>query len=133
MRSGRGRSTVICFITWKPGCFASYASCTRKRRKRRKRKERGMSMRRMRAEPHVCLRAAAALSLVLCIGLRIDGAVAQVSERATATTVEPHTTLEDPFNRAFFLDRLEARDGGANLVWDARFWAGYTFDKLLLR
>ena len=94
-----------------------------------------MSTRRMRPEPHVGVRAAAVatLSLVLCLGLRIDGAVAQVSERATATTVEPHTTLEDPFNRAFLLDRLEARDGGADLAWDARFWAGYTFDKVLLR
>lgn len=87
-----------------------------------------MSTPRMRTEPRSRVAAAAALLL----GWWMTGAQAQDSAGATMPTLEPHAMLEDPFNRAFLLDRFEARDGGA-LVWDARFWAGYTFDKLLAR
>jgi copper resistance protein B len=43
--------------------------------------------------------------------------------------------LEDPFNRSLLLDELELRDddGSRDLAWDATFWAGRTFDKLLVR
>lgn len=90
-----------------------------------------MSTPRMRTEPRS--RAAAAAAAGVLFGLCVAGAHAQDSAAAASPTLEPHAMLEDPFNRAYLVDRFEARDGGAGLVWDARFWAGYTFDKLLLR
>lgn len=83
----------------------------------------------MLTEPRTRAAAAAGLLLGLCIAT----AQAQDSAGAAMPTLEPHAMLEDPFNRAYLVDRFEARDGGAGLAWDARFWAGNTFDKLLLR
>lgn len=46
-----------------------------------------------------------------------------------------HGMLEDPFNRSLLVDELEAHgdDGSRELAWDATFWAGHAFDKLLVR
>jgi copper resistance protein B len=66
-----------------------------------------------------------------------EGAAAQQPSGAAPMTgdLEPHATLEDPLNRSFLLDQFETRerDGGRDLAWDARFWAGYAFDKVVLR
>jgi copper resistance protein B len=49
--------------------------------------------------------------------------------------VPAHAMLEDPFNRSLLVDELETHEqhGGRELGWDATFWAGRAFDKLLLR
>src|SRR5690606_18581307 len=69
----------------------------------------------------------------LLFGLCYAGAHAQDSAGEPMPILEPHAMIEDPFNRALLVDHFEAQDGGAGLTWDARFWAGYTYDKLLLR
>ena len=95
-----------------------------------------MSTLRMRTEPG--RRTHAALTAVGVV-LGVLGAQVHAQEPAAngaqLGAIEPHAMLEDPFNRSFLLDQLEARDGddGRDLVWDARFWAGYAFDKLVLR
>lgn len=62
-------------------------------------------------------------------------AAAQELPTSAPVGVPAHAMLEDPFNRFLLLDELELYDAdGANeLAWDATFWAGYTFDKLLVR
>ena len=46
-----------------------------------------------------------------------------------------HETLEDPFNRAFKIDQLEAFDADetTNLRWDVDMWVGYALSKLTIR
>lgn len=71
----------------------------------------------------------------LAVGLLVAAAgVANAQESASPTPagVPAHAMLEDPFNRFLLLDELELYDGD-ELAWDATFWAGYTFDKLLVR
>jgi copper resistance protein B len=43
--------------------------------------------------------------------------------------------LEDPFNRSLLVDELEGHEqrGSGELAWDATFWAGYAFNKLVVR
>jgi copper resistance protein B len=74
----------------------------------------------------------------LAFGLLLAAAgVAGAQEVSTSAPVgvPAHGMLEDPFNRFLLLDELELYDGdgGDELAWDATFWAGYTFDKLLVR
>jgi copper resistance protein B len=58
-------------------------------------------------------------------------AYGQASE-APPVGVPAHGMLEDPFNRALLLDELEVHDENG-LAWDAAFWAGRTYNKLLVR
>jgi copper resistance protein B len=46
-----------------------------------------------------------------------------------------HTMIEDPFNRSLRVDELELheQDGRRGIAWDATFWAGYAFNKLVVR
>jgi copper resistance protein B len=59
----------------------------------------------------------------------------QVSEGAAPVGVPAHGMLEDPFNRSLLVDELEMHehDGRRELAWDTTFWAGYTFNKLVVR
>jgi copper resistance protein B len=42
-----------------------------------------------------------------------------------------HGMLEDPLNRALLFDEIETHEG--DLAWDATFWVGRAYDKLLIR
>jgi len=69
--------------------------------------------------------------LASCVGASL--ALAGVAHgQESAVTMAGHSMLEDPFNRSFLLDELETHEED-DLVWDATFWAGRTFDKLALR
>lgn len=59
----------------------------------------------------------------------------QAADEPPPVGLPAHSMLEDPFNRSLLLDELETfeRDGRRELAWDATFWAGYAFDKLLVR
>jgi copper resistance protein B len=64
------------------------------------------------------------------------GAVhAQESSAPDAVGLPAHSMLEDPFNRSLLFDELELHehDGSRDVEWDATFWAGRTFDKLVVR
>jgi copper resistance protein B len=70
------------------------------------------------------------------LALFAAGAAAQeVPQTGIPVGVPTHETLEDPLNRAFKIDELEALDGdGTNdLRWDASAWAGYALNKLAIR
>jgi copper resistance protein B len=67
-------------------------------------------------------------------------AVATVAHGQTADGAAPvglpvHPMLEDPFNRSLLVDELETHDddGSREVAWDATFWAGHTFNKLVAR
>lgn len=78
-------------------------------------------------------------ALVACgLPLALAGfahAHAQASDDPGPLGVPAHSTLEDPFNRALLFDELETHEhrGRRELAWDASLWAGYTFDKLVVR
>jgi copper resistance protein B len=46
-----------------------------------------------------------------------------------------HTMLEDPFNRSLRVDELELheQEGRRGIAWNTTFWAGYAFNKLVVR
>lgn len=75
---------------------------------------------------------AAAGAALLALGGLVH---AQDSEAPAPVGVPAHSMLEDPFNRWLLLDELETHEQGGSreLAWDATFWAGYTFNKLLVR
>lgn len=56
----------------------------------------------------------------------------QVSDEAPPTGLPAHAMLEDPLNRALLFEELEWHDRD-DLQWDGRFWAGYAFNKLMVR
>ena len=60
---------------------------------------------------------------------------AQPPDSPAPVGLPAHSVLEDPFNRSLLVDELETHDdaGSRALAWDATFWAGRTFDKLLVR
>jgi copper resistance protein B len=82
-------------------------------------------------EQSVSFRAAAATTLLAVAGL----VHAQGVEAPAPTSLPAHSMLEDPFNRFILLDELETneQDGSSELAWEGTFWAGYAFDKLLVR
>lgn len=49
--------------------------------------------------------------------------------------VPVHAMLEDPFNRAIWVDELEGRDanGGTPFAWDMSFWVGRSLDRFTVR
>lgn len=59
----------------------------------------------------------------------------EVSPAGLPMGVPTHETLEDPFNRAFKIDELEALDADdtTDLRWDVDMWAGYSLNKLTIR
>jgi copper resistance protein B len=59
----------------------------------------------------------------------------QAPAASTPVGLPAHPMLEDPFNRSLLFDELETHehDGSRDLAWDATFWAGRAFDKLLVR
>jgi copper resistance protein B len=62
-------------------------------------------------------------------------AQAQARDEPAPTGVPAHPMLEDPFNRSVLFDELETHEQGGRreLAWDATIWAGYAFNKLLIR
>lgn len=56
----------------------------------------------------------------------------QAPEASTPVGLPAHGMLEDPFNRSLLLDELELHEHD-ELAWDATFWAGRAFDKLVAR
>ena len=67
------------------------------------------------------------------MALAFAGAVhAQTSGAETTGASDAHAMLEDPLNRSFLLDQLELYEDD-ELAWDATFWAGYAFNKLMAR
>jgi copper resistance protein B len=60
---------------------------------------------------------------------------AQPPDSSAPVGLPAHSMLEDPFNRSLLVDELETHDidGSRELAWDATFWAGRTFDKLVVR
>ena len=74
--------------------------------------------------------ALAALSTVLA--LLPAGLSAQDISQAG---VPAHEMLEDPLNRAFRIDQLEALDGDdtTDLRWDVDMWVGYSLNKVTIR
>jgi copper resistance protein B len=77
------------------------------------------------------LRACAALAWLTFAGL----VQAQETDAPAPVGLPAHSMLEDPLNRFILLDELETheQDGDRELAWDATVWAGYTFNKLLVR
>ena len=77
------------------------------------------------------LRSVASVGLLALAGL----ADAQASDAATPVGLPAHPMLEDPFNRSLLVDELETHEDGGDreLAWDTTFWAGYAFDKLVVR
>ena len=59
----------------------------------------------------------------------------QASDEPAPLGVPAHSMLEDPFNRSLLFDELETHEQGGRreLAWDATLWAGYSFDKLVVR
>lgn len=60
---------------------------------------------------------------------------ARPEEASAPFEIAAHGMLEDPFNRSLLVDELETHEqhGRRELAWDATFWAGRAFDKLLVR
>ena len=56
------------------------------------------------------------------------------AQEAPSAAMPTHETLEDPFNRAFKIDQLEAFDADetTNLRWDVDMWVGYALSKLTI-
>jgi copper resistance protein B len=78
------------------------------------------------------LRLAASGALLLALAGAVHG---QPPDAAPPVGLPEHVMLEDPFNRSLLFDELETHDheGSPDLAWDATFWAGYAFNKLLVR
>jgi copper resistance protein B len=59
----------------------------------------------------------------------------QAPDASTPVGLPAHAMLEDPFNRSLLFDELETHehDGRRDLAWDATFWAGRAFNKLVVR
>lgn len=73
-----------------------------------------------------------------CSGLLLGLAAAahgQVGAAPASAGLPAHSMLEDPFNRSLLFDQLETHedDGSAQVAWNATFWAGHAFDKLVVR
>jgi copper resistance protein B len=90
-----------------------------------------MGSMRIRALSTTSRRLAASAALLAVAGF----AKGQASEAPMPVGLPAHEMLEDPFNRALVVDELETHedDGRRELAWDATFWAGYAFNKLLVR
>ena len=90
-----------------------------------------MGTMRMPALSGTSLRLVANVGLLALAGL----ADAQGSDGATPVGLPAHPMLEDPFNRSLLVDELETHEdsGDRELAWDTTFWAGYAFDKLVVR
>lgn len=73
----------------------------------------------------------AALSAVAATTLSAQ----EMPQTGVPVDVPMHAALEDPFNRAFKIDQLEAFDADetTNLRWDADMWVGYSLNKLTIR
>jgi copper resistance protein B len=90
-----------------------------------------MSTRRTRRPVRAAIAAVTAMLSIAPPALRAqDGSHADVP-----TGMPTHETLEDPFNRAFKIDQLEAFDADetTNLRWDVDMWVGYSLNKLTIR
>jgi copper resistance protein B len=90
-----------------------------------------MGTMRMRALSHTGGRLRASAVLLALAG----HAHGQEPDGTAPVGLPAHAMLEDPFNRFLLVDELEMQehDGRRELAWDATFWAGYAFDKLLVR
>lgn len=86
--------------------------------------------------PATRARKATARAAAAWLALAAAGAAhAQARDEPAPTGVPAHSTLEDPFNRALLFDELETHEqaGRRELAWDATLWAGYAFNKLVVR
>jgi copper resistance protein B len=91
-----------------------------------------MSTTRMRSRKRsATLRAAAGVASLALAGF----AHGQGADASAPVGLPAHGMLEDPFNRLLLIDELETHEQGGSreLAWDGTFWAGYTFDKFLVR
>jgi copper resistance protein B len=90
-----------------------------------------MSTRRTRRPVHGALIALIAMPALAPAALQSQ----EVASADVPSGMPTHETLEDPFNRAFKIDQLEAFDAdeATNVRWDVDMWAGYSLNKLTIR
>jgi copper resistance protein B len=90
-----------------------------------------MITRRIRRAPHWAYHA----TLIALLGLASAPLRSQEAATPTPVGVPVHEMLEDPFNRAIWIDELEGRDanGVTPLNWDVDFWAGRSLKRLTVR
>lgn len=73
--------------------------------------------------------------LIALVGLASAPAASQEAAEPTPIGVPVHEMLEEPFNRAIWVDEFEGRDadGETPLHWEMDFWAGRSLERLTIR